>query len=178
MNTKEHVEAIFLKIQEENKHILSQLEGLSDEQLNAHLPEKWSILQILEHLRVAEKQSIKVMLRGFEEINNPGQVNFIQKLKLSIYKILLKSGFKFKAPPHVSKLPEILDLETLISKWNENRAEWQNFLNKIDEQKLDIAIFPHPILGPLSVKLAVDFVYAHQSHHIKQVEKLVNSFQN
>lgn len=175
MNAKEHVEAIFLKFQDENKQILSQLESLSDEQLNTHLPEKWSILQILEHLRVAEKQSLKVMLRGFEEYKNLRKVSIIQKIKLSIYKFLLKSGIKFKAPPHVSKLPEKLDLSVLTHKWAENRAEWQAFLQKVDENELDLAIFPHPIMGMLSVKLALDFVYTHQAHHIKQVEKLINS---
>ena len=171
---KKEILIYFDNLEIERLRLINKLNQFSNEQLNFHLPKEWSILQILEHLRVAEKQSLKVILKP--DIDNQNKITFFQRLKLSFYIFLLKIGFKFIAPLHVSRLPENLDLEILNKKWNENRKEWNDFLFNFDKNISELAIFPHPILGYLSLKMTLEFIFSHQTHHFKKINIILNSF--
>jgi uncharacterized damage-inducible protein DinB len=163
--------AQFEKLEKQRLDIYLMISDLTHDKLNRHAPGKWSILQILEHLRVAEKQSLKVIKQNINQYHT--KAPFKQVIKLEILKILFMIGKKFKAPKHVSDIPDPLDMTVQKSKWDETRVEFKNLLISQSEDAFDKAVFPHPVLGLLSLEMTLDFFYAHQKHHLKQIRKVL-----
>ena len=138
--------------------------------------EKWSVLQILYHVWLAEVSSEKYIRT---KIQYPGT---IIKTPVSAYirayltKYFLLLGISINAPKHTTRFPEKISLKELQENWINSRASFSKLILELDQKKLsNKAVFKHPIMGRINLSLTLYFFKLHFNHHQKQINKRINS---
>ena len=167
-------------LQRELRLLFEELKVHSNNVLNKKpKPEKWSTLQVLYHLQVAEETSLKYVKKKLSfnpELNN---TNIGSKLRETAIKFYLGLPFKFKAPPSVGDdaIPELSEFWTLVSKWRDQRDELGAFLETIPKELVNKQIFKHPAAGRMSLLGMMKFFRAHIKRHKKQIDKNLKNYQ-
>ncbi|MBO0997141.1 DinB family protein [Bacillus sp. SD075] len=151
------------KIREELLHAVN---GLSDEQLNAH-PEtgRWSIIQVLDHLYLMERaitKSISDKLKSddsFPAVDKPIELTLNREVKVL-------------APPFVIPSESFQTLSEVKDKLSESRKAFVQVVDDAKEMDLEQKSFPHPLFKDLSLKQWITFVGLHEKRHLLQMEEL------
>ncbi|WP_285766361.1 DinB family protein [Peribacillus sp. SI8-4] len=146
--------------------VLNAVNGLSDEQLNAH-PEKgrWSIIQVLDHLYLMERaitKSIADKLKSDERI--PAADKPIE--------LTVNREVKVEAPSYVVPSESFQTLQEVKGKLAESRNALIQLVKSADENDLEQKSFPHPLFKDLSLKQWIPFVGLHEKRHLLQIEEL------
>jgi len=138
-------------------------------------PERWSVLDNLEHLALTEPWLVKIVAglagRGRREglrrqADQPRAVNAIPVLAHT-------AGQRFEAPP-VARPTGGAGLAELESRLAASRADLLNCLESLEELDTDRLVQPHPLFGwPLNACQWVHFIGLHESRHARQMLETV-----
>jgi len=131
---------------------------------------KWSILEIIEHLVLAER----AVLQGLPE---PSRLTARERrLKHRVSYVVVMFVLKYSIPvqaPSPAMLPQrnrsLVELRRL---WDENQQWLRAYIDRLDRKGFRRAVFEHPIAGPLSVEQALHMDQVHLDTHIRQIRKL------
>jgi Protein of unknown function (DUF1569) len=152
--------------------IAEAIQGITEEELLRHPEGKWSVVEVLEHLLLTYKGSIK----GFERCLEAGKplASFpTWKQRLSAALVADMGYFpKGRQAPERTRprgmppqqvvaqiFPQIAALDDVIA-----RCEMRYGLRSL--------LVDHPMLGPLTGRQWRGFHRAHGRHHLKQIHKL------
>ncbi|KWW11150.1 hypothetical protein AS888_02955 [Peribacillus simplex] len=148
------------------EELLNAVNGLSDEQLNAHPEEgRWSIIQVLDHLYLMERaitKSITDKLQSDEKV--PAADKPIE--------LTVNREVKVEAPSYVVPSESFQTLQEVKDKLAESRAALVQLVDSADEKDLEEKSFPHPLFKDLSLKQWIPFVGLHEKRHLLQIEEL------
>lgn len=170
MNKKE----IIQNLEDKHQAFILYINGLSQEEFEYAIPDKWSAGQQLEHII----KSVKPLNQGFMlpnfmlkmifgTTNRPSRTyddvftKYHQKLEAGGR---ATSRFIPKEVPFTSKKKLILTLEKQIKKLGKQ-------VNAFSENDLDYLIAPHPLLGKLTLRELLYFTIFHVEHHQLLIEK-------
>lgn len=148
--------------------LLDEMEALEPGTLLARpIPGKWSILEIVEHLVLAER----VVFQGLPE---PSQLKVREpRLKQRFLYLLVLFVLRADIPVGVistAMLPQGgLDLAALRRRWDENQAWLRACAESLGPHGIHKAILKHPVAGPISVRQAVVMSRIHLERHIRQI---------
>lgn len=152
---------------------LNYLENLNNETLHIKPDkDKWSLAQILFHVIKSEQYTFISMLNSLKPDTKLENVGPITSVKSFFLKSALKTNIKFKAPPIVQKLPESININELLNKWNELRTGIYKVCLNMPKDKFNKGVFKHPHIGTINLNQTLDFLIYHLKHHLKQVEKI------
>lgn len=161
------------KIKEfENKRVglLNEVAYLDKEKLNARRIEgKWSVLEIIEHLVIAERE-VMGGLKDYDDLENREQ-SLKNGIMYRLVMFVLKVGIPVKAPSKKMLPKNELSFEDLRKKWDENQEWFRGYVEGLDEEGLKKAVFKHPVSGPINVEQAIEMSIAHIESHTKQIKK-------
>ena len=151
------------KIREE---LLQMINGLSDEQANAHPEEgRWSIIQVLDHLYLMERAVTKAIADTLaKEEGKPADDKPIQ--------YTLNRDIKVDAPSFVIPTEEFQTLDEVKEKLSSSREALEAVVSDANENALNEKSFPHPMFQDLSLKQWIPFIGLHEKRHIFQIEEL------
>jgi hypothetical protein len=159
--------------------LLADLQPLPDALLNSKPgPGKWSVLQVLHHLMIAEQLSaMYVQKKTSTGIDDIPEVPISSYTKLLSLRLTFLMPFKFKAPPAVGDdvLPDTSTLDEVFGTWRQNRQSLRALLHNLPENVLGKAIYKHPIAGKLNAAQMLDFFDLHFSHHLAQIKRTLNA---
>jgi hypothetical protein len=132
-------------------------------------PGKWSILEIVEHLVLAER----AVFQGFFEPS--GRPPRERRLGDRIRYLLVMAVLQFRIPARVPS-PAMLptggrSLAELLQLWDENRDRLKTCAESLQPEDLRKSVFEHPIAGPLSLQQAVRMCHAHIHGHRQQIQE-------
>ncbi len=135
--------------------------------------DKWSVLQILYHMMLAEEGSLKYVKKKLSYQPNLKSENILTKLRTKLLIWGLKSPFKFRAPAGFDEksFPSMIRLEDLDSRWMQGRMDHLKFIREMDDYLLDMEIYKHPIAGRITVEGMLKFYHAHFDRHQQQIFK-------
>jgi uncharacterized damage-inducible protein DinB len=166
----------FDALEAQRKQILSEVNQLSEEQLNFVPSENsWSINQIICHLAMAEELSykaIKSRLVTHKNFENSTMMNWVRKILLRFF---LRTSIKFKAPAVVNEMPLKSTLSEHTLKWKEVRLSLKELLESLPKHMQKKYIFKHPVAGKMNIDGALTFVYEHVRRHQVQINKLLKT---
>jgi len=133
-------------------------------------PERWHVLDILEHLIVIEE----MILRGLA--NRPGPLpigaRVIGGLKLTALRLYLRGGGKIKAPSRAILPRGNITLPELRERWDRTRGGYRSALESFERTDLIRPMMRHPIIGKLTPVQTLTFLDAHLAHHGRQIDRL------
>ena len=158
------------EFEEKRVALLDEMEGLEEAVLQARPVEgKWSVLEIVEHLVVAERE----VLGGLPEYEALGDSrrSFKNGLMYRVVMAVLKLGIPVKAPSKKMLPAGKLSLAEVRERWDENQKWFRGLVEGLDDEGLKKAFFSHPVSGPLTIEQAIDMSLAHIDSHTRQIRK-------
>jgi uncharacterized damage-inducible protein DinB len=156
-------------LEELREGVLREVRGLSPAQRTFQpAPDAWSAVQVIQHLLLAERESVRFLKSGRE----PGRRSFKHRILHVGVRLVLASGLRVKAPSERVLPQEDLSLEELEAAWQETRQELLEYLGGVPADRLKRQVFRHPIAGPLDIEQALDFFSNHLRHHRRQLARI------
>ncbi len=160
-------------LQLDKANILNYIENLNNDALHMKPgKDKWSLAQILFHIIKGEQYAFISMSNSLKPDTELKNLGLSASFKFFILKSALKTNIKFKAPPIARKVPESVNVNELLSKWNEIRTGINEVCLTIPKDKLNKGVFKHPYIGFINLNQTLDFLVFHLKHHLKQIEQI------
>jgi len=160
-------------LNESHKQTLDLMEGLSDEQLKfKSAPEKWSVLEVAEHIYLAEGLLFASVEKALAEKQNPewetktkGKTEFLER-------VMVSRDRKATAPEAIVPSGK-LTRDQVIAKLKESRAKTLKFA---EETKLPLKAHtldhPFPVFNTLNAYQWLIYIPLHNIRHNKQIEEV------
>jgi uncharacterized damage-inducible protein DinB len=154
--------------------LLARVEGWDNDRLNAQpQPGKWSIVQILCHLTLAEGLSLASIRKQLSDPSGLPKSGVASAVKTWALKMFLRSRLKFKAPARSTDLPDQQSFEVTKSEWDNVRRGVKEVIDSFPTELEDSLIFKHPVMGPMNISQTLSFFSEHFDHHARQVNALL-----
>jgi len=149
----------------------SAVEGMPEEQLEWHPPEKWCAAEILEHLYLTYTGTVK----GFERVLQAGKpavgrASIRQRARMCVVLGLGHMPSGRKAPKNT--VPRGLAVEKVRAEVGLKIAAMDEIITACEARFGNGKVLDHPILGPLTASQWRKFHWVHGRHHAKQIERL------
>lgn len=150
--------------------LLEQLDGLEAELLTARPgAETWSILDIAEHLVVAER----VVLRGLppwaDLADQPRGLK--QRTIFLLVLAILRLGIPVKVPTRRMNPTGQATLAGLRREWDEHLRWLRSYAREFDADGRRRAVFLHPVAGPITLVQALRMNLLHLRTHQRQIRR-------
>ena len=154
-------------------HVFEELEKLSSELLNKKINTNWSINEHLYHIWLAETSTEKYIRTKTKYPDSIKTMSVFVHLRTMGLRFFLILGIKVKAPKITTTFPSKIDIKDLSKKWRDSRDSFQKLIDDLNERNLGHkAIFRHPLMGRINLKLTLYFFNFHFQHHLKAINTL------
>tara|TARA_X000000368_G_scaffold11349_1_gene9116 strand:+ start:446 stop:970 length:525 start_codon:yes stop_codon:yes gene_type:complete len=154
---------------------LNKLEEFPEDKLSFY-DEKWSVLQIIYHIWLAEISSEKYIRTKIQYPETIIKTPVTSSVKAFLTKYFLLFGLTINAPKVTTEFPKEIILEELKKKWISSRSSFSKLIVELDQKNLsNKAIFRHPLMGRINLSLTIFFFELHFNHHLKQINKRLNT---
>lgn len=140
-----------------------------------HFEGKWTIIQILDHLLIVEKEILLSIQKKSAEPTLK-TVKMRNHFYAFLVKIYLRSGKKVKAPSILPEPTNTAELMQLRQEFDVVRKNTLDFIKAFPDDKKNKLIFRHPLAGMFTLKQTVSFLADHWDHHQPQIKKLKSAF--
>lgn len=157
--------------------VMSQLENVDIEILQKKpTPENWSVVQLINHLILAERMSLGYIIKKYPAVGELDEVGLKQNLAMKTMKLAQLSSKKFKAPAPVSQPKEDSSLETLKKEWEKVQVDLKEFLDQYPDKHLKRALYKHPFIGRISLVQMMKVHVYHILRHKAQIDRILKNF--
>lgn len=149
--------------------LIATVEPLSS-QLFSQRPSEtdWSISEILHHLRLVEDRVIKELEK--ELAGTPQPLGILRRLVPT--SIVGSRLIKVKAPRSVTPT-EAPEKAKSLAAYNQTRSQLKSLCAAQGRKRLQLTVFKHPFLGPISGFAAISFLGYHEQRHLKQIHEVL-----
>ncbi len=168
---KDILEKKLAQLESETHTLFAGIDQLSEEQLHDQ-SYGWSIIQVLEHLYVAETGTIIYMTKKMQAGDKMPNYGFANKLRMGLTKRLLNTSLRWKAPKPVANPKADFSFEEMKKRWESSREKTIAFVEEYPEKYLQKAVFKHPMAGRIDLVGALDSIAYHQRHHSHQIKRI------
>ena len=135
-------------------------------------PEAWSMLEVTEHLVLAEEKGLLGMLKGPPQGTTATPM---ARLRMVAVRFVMKTDIRVKVPV-ARVLPQgEATLPELEARWGEARRGLELILEPITATDAGMARYRHPIAGWVTAPEGVSFIADHIRHHARQLVRIQRS---
>jgi hypothetical protein len=148
--------------------LLDDLAGLNDDQLRRKPGlRQWSILQIVQHLVLAERDVMQYLPERKELIHRKRGL----RARIFYLVVILILRWNIRVPvPAEGMVPDgNTSFSELRQKWDENMRWFREYVDSLEPEDLKRAVFSHPIAGPLTGPQAGTLAQCHFEAHLRQI---------
>ncbi|MCW3125613.1 MAG: hypothetical protein JWO03_1271 [Bacteroidetes bacterium] len=165
---------IVTRLREDHKRFAVMISSQTDEDFLRAADGKWSAGHQLDHIyRSVKPLRTAVKLPGFVPRLLFGKATHPSRSYeevVSGYKEKLAGGGKAKGK-FIPKPVEVGHRNSLLIKLTDTVESLSKKIEKMDEEKLDSVVLPHPLLGKLTLREMLHFTIYHVGHHHKMTMK-------
>ena len=148
--------------------LLDEMEALSPATLSARpLAGKWSILEIIEHLVLAERAVFNGLPDPSRLVERERGVG--HRLRHLLVMFILRSPIRVDVPSPAMVPRGDRSLVQLRSLWDENQDWLTSCIDRLGPTGIQRAVLEHPVAGPLSIEQAVQMGQVHVDRHVRQI---------
>ena len=167
-NIQEQYDSLKLKLEA----LLQRLDSLSGEKLSFKAgPDKWSIVEVVEHLVIAEEVLVKQLSTNIPASTLDPEAKTPEKHQTVIK--VMERDIEVDVP-HESLEPHgRIALEDLLNQWKDYREKLPVLLAEIKPEKQDDPVFRHPYGGPLDISDTLQFFEVHFDNHMRHIDRIL-----
>ena len=171
MSQADHIDVIFTDLNRRRTGLLERLAAVSEDELNRKPgPKRWSQLQVLQHLVLSERavlQGLPAPTRLVPQKRNP-----LNRINYAIVMTILK--WDIPVPPPSSKMvPDgRIPFERLRDMWDRNFQWLADTIAALGADAACLAVFRHPVAGPLTPVQALRMDRLHLESHVRQINRI------
>jgi hypothetical protein len=160
------------EIYDRNRHaLLDDLLELNADQLKRKpRPDDWSILQIVQHMVLAERDVMQHLPEPKELIDRERGLR--ARLFYVLVLFILRWGIRVPVPAEGMVPDGNTSLPELRQQWDENLSWFRRYLDTLRPEDLKRAVFSHPVAGPLTGPQAGKMAQFHFDAHFRQIKKV------
>ena len=129
---------------------------------------KWSILEIIEHLVLAERAVFKGLPDPSQLVAREIRVAHLARYQLVMF--ILRSGIPVRVPSPAMAPQGNRSLAELRRLWDENQDWLASCIAHLGPKGIRRAVLEHPVVGPMTVEMAVRMGQVHVRGHIRQIQ--------
>ena len=158
----------FERYDRSRRALLNDLANLNDEQPKGKPgPSEWSILQIVQHMVLAEREVMQYLPEPKELIHRKRGL----RARIFYVVVLLILRWNIRVPvPSKGMVPDgNTSLSELRQQWDENLRWFKGYLDSLGLEDLKRAVFSHPVAGPLTGPQAGTLAQYHFEAHLRQI---------
>jgi hypothetical protein len=151
--------------------LLDDLAVLNDDQIRRKPgPSEWSILQIVQHMVLAEQGVMQYLPEPEELIHRKRGL----RARIFYVVVLLILRWNIRVPvPTQRMVPDgNTSLSELRQQWDQNMRWFRVYLDSLGPEDLRRAVFSHPVAGPLTGPQAGKLGQYHFEAHLRQINKV------
>ncbi len=166
----------FEEIEQLKAAILSEFHQLSIQQLNFKpRTQKWSLLQVIEHLMLAETASVNYVNKKILDPSKLEDYSLKATFRFWLLQFFLKAPFiRIKRRPTQVTPTLEPDFDDVKLRWKIARKALRKFMDNYDDATLKKLIYKHPFSGRLNCLQMMLFFKMHINHHKKQIDRIKN----
>ncbi|MES2629100.1 MAG: DinB family protein [Bacteroidota bacterium] len=136
------------------------------------IPEKWTMIQLIDHLLTIEKAVLAYISKKNQEPELK-TVKFRNRLYAFLTGVYLGSGKKFKAPAVLPQPVNDKDLDRMLREFEIVRTKMRSFVEAWPGENTNKLIFKHPVAGMFTLGQTISFLNQHWQHHAVQRKELL-----
>ena len=131
---------------------------------------KWSVLEIVEHLVLAERDVLQGLPESGRLIQHPPGLK--SRIRYWVVLLVLRLRVPVKVPSPLMSPKAQGTLEDWRIQWDRNQEWLRSYLSSLTGHDIHRAVFAHPVAGPLDVVQTVRMLEAHFATHERQIHAL------
>jgi DinB family protein len=156
---------------DDRRRLLDEVERLEPERLTAKpLPGKWSILEIVEHLVVGDREVLQGLPDPSALVERRRGLRDRVGYRMVMFVLACHIPAKVPSPRYLpqgqSSLPD------LRRHWDAMQQWLRSYVEPLDRGDPAKAVFGHPIAGPLTMQEVLDMGKLHLATHTRQIRRL------
>ena len=152
--------------------LLDEVEALGPERVVARpLPGKWCVLEIVEHLVLAERDVLQQLPEPSQLVHRPRRLR--DRVSYPIVIFVLKHGIPVPVPSPRMVPTGGASLAELRREWDRNQTWIRAYVDGLDREGFGRAVFAHPVAGPLTAAQAIHLGRVHVETHARQIGRLI-----
>jgi len=160
-------------IEDLKNEIINNFNTLSENQLNFKPGEnKWNLLQVVEHLTLAETESLNYVNKKILDPSTLLAANLGSKFRFWLLKTTFSLPIKIKNRPTMVTPTNSPDYKNVLLRWDIVRSALQQLIDEQSDKILEKLIYKHPVAGRLTAYQMVYFFEDHIKHHQKQIKRI------
>ena len=151
--------------------LLDDLAVLNDEEIRRKPgPKEWSILQIVQHMVLAEQGVMQYLPEPEELIDRKRGLR--ARIFYAVVLLILRWNIRVPVPSKRMVPGGNTSLSELRLQWDENMRWFREYLDSLGPQDLKRAVFSHPVAGPLTGPQAGKLAQYHFEAHLRQIKQV------
>jgi uncharacterized damage-inducible protein DinB len=151
--------------------LLDDLAVLNDDQIRRKPgPKEWSILQIVQHMVLAEQGVMQYLPEPEELIDRSRGIR--ARVFYVVVLLILRLNIRVPVPSERMVPDGNTSLSKLRQQWDENMRWFRRYVDSLGPDDLKRAVFGHPIAGPLTGPQAGKLAQYHFDAHLRQINKV------
>ena len=165
------------RLSEKRDALMADLEALPPSHLTARpISGKWSILDIVEHLVLAER----VVLQGLPSPSELSERKRLLKHRILYLVVLfvLKARIRVRVPSSKMVPRGGHTFHELHSQWDSTHLWLQDYIAQLNPEDHRRTVFRHPVAGPVTLAQAIQLDSAHVDGHLRQIRRLIRLVAN
>ena len=159
----------------ERAAVLAALDALAPEQRAFRpAPDAWSAADVADHLAKAESGQIEIVRRQVEAGPARRDLGRPSAPRRWLVERIMRSGVRVRMPAAVAQrvTPTGVAFEASRAAIAGCGDGWRALAAAFPPELESVAVFAHPVAGPLTAAGAVCFAAAHLDHHRRQLRRI------
>ncbi|GEM_PF-139642 len=154
------------------QNILHATNGLTDEQLNFKpTPERWSVLECLEHIVITEPQLFEYEKAALEQPATPEKRSELKYTDDDIMTMMVDRSHKAKASAEMTPSGKYKNLQSALDDLQKQRKEILAYLENYSMEDLRNRVLEAPF-GSIDAYQFMLFIPGHASRHTLQMQEV------
>jgi hypothetical protein len=171
MTQADRLDAIFSDLNRMRTGLLEWLAAMPADDLTRQPgPNRWSLLQVVEHLVLSERlvlQGLPAPSRLVHRNQNP-----INRINYAIVMLILKWNIPVPVPSPQMVPDGRIPFKKLRNMWDRNLQWLGETIAELGADAAHLAVFRHPVAGPLTPVQALRMDRLHLESHVRQINRI------
>ena len=165
------IREVFQGLEEKHTDLLRRLDAMSADTVYFKAgPDKWSILEAIEHLVIAEEDMFR-QLTGADSATNLDPQDRSAKNFQVVIKVM-ERDIPVDVPDESMEPRGKFSLEELLARWQDARRKTRAHIEALISEDAPKLVYRHPFAGPLNLAEAQRFVDVHFDNHVRHLETI------